>query len=109
MQQARITVDPSYYPKAEATLRRSLELQPTGNVDALVGMASLTAARHDFAASLDWAERALAMSPGDADAYAVVGDAQIELGRYDDAFAVLPGHGRYPSRPELVRAGVVRA
>ncbi len=87
VQQARITVDPSYYPKAEATLRRSLALQPTGNADALVGMASLTAARHDFAASLDWAERALAMSPGDADAYAVVGDAQIELGRYDDAFA----------------------
>ena len=86
VQQARVTVDPSYYPKAEAALERSLELQPEDNADALIGLASLTAARHDFDASLDWAEQALAITPGDADAYGVVGDAQLELGRYDAAF-----------------------
>ena len=86
VQQARITVDPSYYPKAEAALQTSLELQPEGNSDALIGMAALTAARHDFDASLRWAERALAASPGTAAAYGVVGDAQLELGRYEAAF-----------------------
>lgn len=86
VQQARITVDPSYYPRAEAALERSLTLQPKGNAGALVGMATLNAARHDFETSLDWAERALEQSPGSADALGVVGDAQLELGRYDQAF-----------------------
>jgi len=86
VQQARITVDPSYYPKAEAALERSLALRPKGNAGALVGMAALSAARHDFDTSLDWAEQALELSPGAADALGVVGDAQLELGRYDEAF-----------------------
>ena len=86
VQQARITVDPSYYPRAEAALERSLELRSKDNSGALVGMAALNAARHDFKTSLDWAERALEQSPNSADALAVVGDAQLELGRYDQAF-----------------------
>ncbi len=86
VQQARITVDPSYYPKAEATLERSLTLQPKDNAAALVGMAALDAARHDFETSLEWGERALEQSPGSADALGVVGDAQLELGLYDEAF-----------------------
>ena len=86
VQQARITVDPSYYPKAEEALQRSLKLQPKNNASALVGMASLEAARHDFVTSLDWAKQALEQTPGAAEALGVVGDAQLELGRYDDAF-----------------------
>ena len=86
VQQARITLDPSYYPKAEGVLDRSLELQPERNSDALVGMAALTAARHDFTASLEWARRARTVAPGDAAVYGVVGDAQLELGRYNAAF-----------------------
>ena len=86
VQQARITVDPSYYPKAQAALERSLTLQPKDNAGALVGMAALNAARHDFDTSLEWAERALEQSPGAADALGVLGDAQLELGRYDEAF-----------------------
>lgn len=86
VQQARITVDPSYYPRAEAALERSLELQPKDNSGALVGMAALDAARHDFRSSLGWAQRALDESPGTADALGVVGDAQLELGRYEAAF-----------------------
>jgi len=86
VQQARITLDPSYYPKAEAALKRSLELQPEGNDIALVGMATLSSARHDFADALEWGERALATNPGDADSFGVVGDAQLELGEYGRAF-----------------------
>jgi len=86
VQQARITLDPSYYPKAEGALDRSLQLQPQDNSDALVGMAALTAARHDFTASLEWARQAREAAPGDAAVYGVVGDAQLELGHYDAAF-----------------------
>jgi tetratricopeptide (TPR) repeat protein len=87
VQQARVTADPGYYPRAEAALRRSLDLQPQDNVAAMVGMASLTAARHDFTAALGWGERARRVNPYDASVYGVIGDAQVELGRYDDAFA----------------------
>ena len=37
-ERARVTADPSYYPKAEGALRRSLKLRPTGNPAALVGL-----------------------------------------------------------------------
>jgi tetratricopeptide (TPR) repeat protein len=87
VQQARITADPSYYPKAEGVLQRSLSLNGNGNFDALTGMAALSAARHDFSGALAWGERAKAVNPYSANAFAVVGDAYVELGRYREAFA----------------------
>jgi tetratricopeptide (TPR) repeat protein len=87
VQQARITADPSYYPKAEGVLQRSLDLNGNGNFDALTGMAALSAARHDFSGALAWGERAKAVNPYSANAFAVVGDALVELGRYREAFA----------------------
>ncbi|HEY3211049.1 MAG TPA: tetratricopeptide repeat protein [Actinomycetota bacterium] len=89
VQQARVTADPSYYPKAEAVLSRSLKLHGIENFNALTGMAALSAARHDFSGALSWGERAVAANPYSAQAYAVVGDAQIELGRYEQAFRTL--------------------
>jgi tetratricopeptide (TPR) repeat protein len=103
VQQARITADPSFYPKAEAALSRSLTLNGTlngiENVDALTGMASLSAARHDFAAALSWGEKAVAANPDSAAAHAVVGDSQVELGRYDAAFRTF--QKMIDLRPEL--------
>ncbi len=89
VQQARVSADPTYYPKAEGALRRSLALQPHGNADAFAGMGSLAAARHDFSAALAWGERARAVNPYNATIRAIVGDALIELGRYRQAFAEL--------------------
>jgi tetratricopeptide (TPR) repeat protein len=86
VQQARVTADPSYYPKAQGILQASLTTQPTDNADALVGLAALAAARHDFSAALDFAERARAIEPHDANVQGVVGDALVELGRYREAF-----------------------
>ena len=80
VQQARVTADPTFYPKAEGAVRRSLALQPNGNVDAFAGMGSLAAARHDFAGALSWGERARAVNPYNATIRAIVGDALIELG-----------------------------
>jgi tetratricopeptide (TPR) repeat protein len=87
VQQARITADPTSYPKAEAALGRSLSLNGSSNVDALIGEASLAAARHDFAGALAWGRKAVVAGPHTAQAYAILGDAQVELGRYDEAFA----------------------
>ncbi|MEA2558343.1 MAG: hypothetical protein QOG88_1881 [Actinomycetota bacterium] len=102
VQQARITADPSYYPKAQGILRTSLATNTDENYAAMVGMASLAAARHDFSGALRWGERAKAIDPYNGNVYGVIGDAQIELGRYPDAFATfqkmvntLPGLSSY--------------
>ena len=86
VQRARITSDPSTYPLAQVVLNRSLRLQPTGNAEALVGLGTLAAARHHFTDALRWGRRAVKAAPYDADVYGLVGDAQLELGRYDAAF-----------------------
>jgi len=87
VQMGRVTADPSYYPKAEGALRRSLRLQPNENFEAATGQGALAAARHDFAGALDWGERARAINPYNGNVYGVIGDTQLELGRYDEAFA----------------------
>jgi tetratricopeptide (TPR) repeat protein len=102
VQQARLTADPSYYPKAEGVLARSLAIDTKDNFEAMVGMASLAAARHDFAGALRWGERAKSINPANGNVYGVIGDAQVELGRYQEAFATfqkmvdtLPGLSSY--------------
>ncbi len=102
MQQARITSDPSFYPKAHGVLRTSLELQPQDNEEALVGLAALASARHDFSAALRFGLRARRADPHDGNVYGVIGDAQLELGQYRRAFSsfqtmvnTLPGLASY--------------
>ncbi|HEY7010856.1 MAG TPA: hypothetical protein VH395_18030 [Jatrophihabitantaceae bacterium] len=80
LERARVTADPSYYPKADGALRRSLAIHPDGNATALIGLGALANARHDFAAARDLARRALRIDPYSADAYGVLGDAQTQLG-----------------------------
>ena len=99
VQEARISADPSYYPKAEGVLQQSLGLNVADNYEAPVGMAALAAARHDFAAALDWGEKAKTINPYNAAVYGVIGDAQLELGRYDEAFATF--QQMVDTRPDL--------
>ena len=86
VQRARITSDPSTYPLAQVVLSRSLKLHPAGNAAALLGLGTLAAARHHFTDALRWGRRAVKAAPYDADVYGLVGDAQLELGRYGAAF-----------------------
>jgi tetratricopeptide (TPR) repeat protein len=87
VEQARRSGDPTYYPKADGALKRSLQEQPDANDAALAGQGALSAARHDFAAALHWADRSLAVNPYGAQALSVRTDALTELGRYDEAQA----------------------
>jgi tetratricopeptide (TPR) repeat protein len=80
IEKARITADPSFYPKAEGALRKSLEVRPTDNDGAVTGLGALANARHDFAAAKDFATKALAINSYSADAYAVLTDAETQLG-----------------------------
>jgi tetratricopeptide (TPR) repeat protein len=89
VQQARLTADPSYYPKAAGAVRTSFEVHPKGNFLALIGQGALAAARHDFVAALTAGQRAAAIDPYSAAAQGVITDALIELGRYDDAWVAV--------------------
>ena len=85
-QRARETGDPVYYTKSEGVLEEALALAPD-DLLATSGLGSLALARHDFEQALDLGERARALSPSTARSYGVIGDALVELGRYDEAFA----------------------
>jgi tetratricopeptide (TPR) repeat protein len=84
LQKARETGDPGYYPKAETLFHQALATNAADG-EAMVGLGTLALARHQFADALDWGEQARALNPRHAPVYGVIGDAQIELGRYDDA------------------------
>ncbi|MCA1657141.1 MAG: hypothetical protein LC713_05460, partial [Actinobacteria bacterium] len=80
VQRARETGDPSYYPKSQGALQRSLQLDRTGNWQALAGMGALANARHDFAGALRWARSAAAINSFSATVYGIMADAQTQLG-----------------------------
>ena len=85
-QQARVSGNPALYPRAEQALERALRLDPR-NAPALRGLSALAASRHRFRESLALARRAQALEPGVAVVYGLIGDANLELGRYREAFA----------------------
>ena len=84
VEQARITADPTYYPKAQQALARARQIAP-GAALTLTGEATLAAARHDFGGALRLADKAVAADQYSAQAHAVRSDALTELGRYGEA------------------------
>jgi tetratricopeptide (TPR) repeat protein len=85
-QRARETGDPSFYPRSQEALDRSLTLAPENDL-ALTGLAALAATRHRFEDSRRLAQRALDLNPYSAEALGALGDSLVELGRYREAFA----------------------
>lgn len=81
---ARVRVDPSRYPVAEARFREALRIGGT-DAFALRGLAALAAARHRFDESLELAQHARRLAPENAAVYGLIGDASLELGRYPQA------------------------
>jgi tetratricopeptide (TPR) repeat protein len=67
-------------------LRRALRLAPNDLI-ATSGLASLAASRHRFREALRLSQQAHALSPTTALTYGLLGDAKLELGRYQQAFA----------------------
>jgi tetratricopeptide (TPR) repeat protein len=84
-QRARETGDASYYARAEAAYRGALKVA-ANDLPATLGLGSVALSRHRFRAGLSLGRRAVALSPSTAEGYGVVGDALVELGRYEQAF-----------------------
>jgi tetratricopeptide (TPR) repeat protein len=81
---ARETGDTSFYERALEALEASLALEPR-NPEASRIAAWVRMGRHEFTAALRIARRASGTRPGDTWSLAVIGDALMELGRYDAA------------------------
>jgi tetratricopeptide (TPR) repeat protein len=98
LQQVRETGDPTLYPRAQGTFEQALRLDPR-NFTATSGLGSLALARHDFRRALALGDQAARINPGVARNYGVIGDAEIELGRYSAAERTLQHY--VDLKPEL--------
>jgi tetratricopeptide (TPR) repeat protein len=88
LQRVRETADPSLYAQAEEALTTAHKRAPD-DARTLVGIGGLELGRHQFADALETGRQAVAKSPDLAAAQAVVVDALVELGRYDEADAAV--------------------
>src|SRR5688572_26165239 len=84
IQKVRATGDVSYLTLAETALRKALEIAP-GHAGATRHLAYVFATRHEFGETVVQARKAVELDPKDGDAWGVLGDAYLELGRYDAA------------------------
>src|SRR6185436_18766361 len=82
----RETADASYLPRSEEALTRAMRFG-TDDANPVLGLGSLALIRHEFRAALRYGRRAERLLPGSYRPYGVTGDALVELGRYDEAFA----------------------
>jgi tetratricopeptide (TPR) repeat protein len=84
-QRARETGNPVYYTKSEQALRRAQTLARE-NAATASALGSLALARHRFGEALRLGRMAVRLAPYTARNYGVLGDALVELGRYEEAF-----------------------
>lgn len=87
MTQARETGNLSLYDQAERLFEAALDVNER-DPQAILGLGSARAARHDFVGQLALAEQVLAVEPDSLAALAAVGDARFELGDYLEAAAI---------------------
>jgi tetratricopeptide (TPR) repeat protein len=84
VRKARATGDLTLYDRAEASVKRALELDKT-NVSARVLRAQVSCAGHRFAEGLALARDVYEQSPGEHGLLYLIGDAHLELGDYAEA------------------------
>ena len=86
IRRATVTGDPAFYREADRAVERAVALGPA-DPDVLLAVAELAASRHDLRGALAAGRRVLRVAPWDPAAHGIVGDALVELGRYEAGFA----------------------
>ena len=115
VQQTIRTGDPAFSALAERALTNADDaMLATGAPDSaplasLIGRASLAMTRHEFSRGLEYATRALAIRPDDPGALALLDEANVELGHYDEAEDTLQRLlDRRPGAAALARVSYLR-
>jgi tetratricopeptide (TPR) repeat protein len=88
IQKSRETGDVTYFDLARKALEKSLELESTSAqaAPATKHLATVYFSEHRFNDALALAQKALALNPDDLTPWALIGDAQSEMGNYDKAW-----------------------
>lgn len=86
LRKARETGDAGAYIQAEAALRQALARKPDDE-KGMAYLATVLFAQHNFREALEMASQVYARDPRASQALATLGDAQLEMGRYDEAAA----------------------
>lgn len=108
VQQATATGDPALYDLAGRALDRATELDPDASATK-VARGTLALTLHEFGDALALGESVTAVEPTNRGALAVIVDAKVELGRYDDAAATLQALlDIRPDLPALARTSYLR-
>lgn len=104
IRRARLTGDVSDFARARTAFEQSVDSNRTRNLGGLIGLAHIGVFTHQFEDARDLATEALAIKPDKAYARWILGDAQLALGEYDDAYTTftdpialndtLPAHSR---------------
>lgn len=106
--QASATGDPAFYDLAERAIERAEELAP-GAAATLIARGNLELVLHRFADAHRTGTAAVSAAPATAEAYGVLVDAQVELGRYDAAAETLQRMLNLdPGLPALARTSYLR-
>jgi len=85
MQEGRVTGNHQYYDAAAMELLTQVLCDDPENFEALCCQASLSLTQHHFSEGLAQAEKARAINPNSGFVYGLLTDANVELGRYDEA------------------------
>lgn len=86
LQRLRETGNLDYLRLAAQAAKESLaSVGPEGNVGGLAALAQVEFASHEFASARDHAKQLLEYDPGKLYPYILLGDAQLDLGEYEDA------------------------
>ena len=83
-QKVRETADLSLYKKIEELMEKSEKKDPN-NADVYSIRAQIALGQHDFVKALELGQKAHQLNPTRPSYLGIVGDAQIELGRYEEA------------------------
>jgi tetratricopeptide (TPR) repeat protein len=83
----RETANPSWLSDARRAFGEAVALGGGDDPVTLLGLAQLSATQHRFGDAEVYARRALLVAPDNIAALGALGDALLELGRYDEAFA----------------------
>jgi len=84
VKQAITSGDPSFYDLSTKALDTALRINPS-DAETMVAKGVLLLSLHQFADAHAIGQQALAVAPGNTEALAVLVDASVETGRYDDA------------------------
>lgn len=85
LKMARATEEGSWYLLAEQAAQRSLASLSFNNNGAVLVLARVAQARHDFSQAIDLAKQVLQTQPGDEDALAVMVTANVATGKLPEA------------------------